>query len=243
MTDRIHCFPEPEALVQAAVADFLALLDACEGECHVALAGGNTPRRFYAALAQAGAGRDWSAVHFWFGDERAVPPDHPDSNFRMARETLFTPLGIAAGRIHPMPIPDPVLPVSLDAAARDYEAELRRHLPGTDDGWPRFDLVLLGMGEDGHTASLFPGTAALDETRRAVVPVHVANRNAWRLTLTLPVLNAATHVWVMVTGAAKAPALRRARSRLDPPLPIQRVQPPGGRDWFVDAAAMGGACP
>jgi len=243
MNDRFHCFPEPEALVQAAVADFLALLNACDGECHIALAGGNTPRRFYTALAEAGAGRDWSAVHFWFGDERAVSHDHPDSNFRMARESLLGPLAIPAERIHPMPVPDPVLPVSLDAAARDYEAELRRFLSETADGWPRFDLILLGMGEDGHTASLFPGTAALEEAHRAVVPVHVASRNAWRLTLTLPVINAARHVWVMVTGSAKAPALQRFRSRLEPALPIQRVQPAGGCDWYVDAAAMGGDCP
>ncbi len=242
MTDRLHCYPDVDALVQAAVADFLALVDACGGECHIALAGGSTPRRFHAALAEAGAGRDWSAVHFWFGDERAVPHDHPQSNYRMARETLFEPLSLPAQNIHPVPVPGTILPVTLDAAARQYEAELAR-LPKGPGGFPRFDLILLGMGEDGHTASLFPGNPALQEQRRAVVAVKGPKAPPWRITLTLPVINAARRVWLMVTGEGKAPAMRRVRERLDPPLPVQRVQPAGGADWYVDAAALGGRCP
>ncbi len=243
MTDRLHCYPETDALVQSAVADFFRLLDDCPGECHIALAGGSTPRQLYRAIAEAGAQRDWSAVHFWFGDERAVPPDHPDSNYRMAKESLFARLPIPADNVHPMPVPDTILPVTLDATARRYEAELQAALPKSDAGFPRFDLVLLGMGEDGHTASLFPGTPALAERRRAVVAVRGPKQPPWRLTLTLPVINAARHVWVLVTGAAKAPAMRRVQAHLDPPLPIQQVKPAGGVDWYVDAAAMGGDCP
>jgi len=243
MTERLHCYPETDTLVRSAVADFFALLDDCKGECHIALAGGSTPRQLYRAIAEAGAERGWSAVHFWFGDERAVPPDHPDSNYRMAKESLFSRLPIPADNIHPMPIPEPPLPVNLDAAARRYEAELRAALPITDTGFPRFDLVLLGMGEDGHTASLFPGNPALLERRRAVVAVQGPKAPPWRLTLTLPVINAARHVWILVTGEGKAPAMKRIRARLEPPLPVQQVQPAAGVDWYVDAAAMGGRCP
>jgi 6-phosphogluconolactonase len=217
------------------------LLDACGPPCHIALAGGGTPRRFYRALATAGAARDWHQIHFWFGDERAVPADHPDSNYRMARETLFDHLPVPAGNIHPMPVPDVVSAATLAEAAREYETALRQ-LP-QEDGRPRFDLVLLGMGADGHTASLFPGTDAVGESRRMVMAVWVPQLSAWRLTLTLPVLNAARHVWVMVTGKAKATVLRQVLARREPLLPIQRLQPQAGIDWFVDAAAMGGACP
>ena len=243
MTDRLHCYPDTDALVQSAVADFFQLLDGCKGECHIALAGGSTPRQLYRAIAEAGTERDWSTVHFWFGDERAVPPDHPDSNYRMAKESLFMRLPIPADNVHPMPVPETILPVTLDDAARRYEAELRAALPKNEEGFPRFDLVLLGMGEDGHTASLFPGTPVLAERHRAVVAVQGPKPPPWRLTLTLPVINAARHVWVMVTGKGKAPAMRRIRAQLDSPLPIQQVSPATGMDWYVDAAAMGGACP
>jgi len=241
MKDRIHCYPQTEALVQAAVLDFFAMLDDCGAPCHIALAGGSTPRRFYRALAEAGAERDWSGVHFWFGDERAVPADHPDRNYRMARETLFDHLPIPTSNIHPIPVPDEVTAATLAEAAREYETALQQ-LP-QEEAMPCFDLVLLGMGEDGHTASLFPGTGAVDESQRKVMAVYVPQLSAWRLTLTLPVLNAARHVWVMVTGAAKAPVLHQVLAHREPSLPIQRVHPQAGIDWYVDAAAMGGACP
>lgn len=242
MKDRIHCYPQAGALVQAAVGDFFTLLDACDSPCHLALAGGSTPRRFYRAIAEAGKDRDWHGVHFWFGDERAVPAEHPDSNYRMAREQLFARLPVPESNIHPVPVPARITPEALAAAAQDYAAALEM-LPKDRHGVPRFDLVLLGMGEDGHTASLFPGTAALTEARHWMTAVYVPRLDAWRLSLTLPVLNAARRVWFMVTGEGKAAVLRKVLAGEGTDLPVQRVQPAAGRDWYVDAAALGGRCP
>ncbi len=171
----------------------------------VALAGGSTPRRLYERLATCEF--DWEETNIFFGDERCVPPDHPDSNFRMANDALLSKV---PARVHRMP--------GDTCDAEDYDEELSRVF---GPGLPRFDLVILGLGEDGHTASLFPGDPALVEKQRRVV--RVRRPDCARLTLTLPVLSAASVALFLVSGAAKRDALRRLLSGED--IPAARIQP------------------
>jgi 6-phosphogluconolactonase len=208
----------------------------------LALSGGSTPRLVYPLLAsppRVGA-VDWSRVEFFWGDERAVPPDHPDSNYGLARRLLLDLLpGVRPDAVHRMPADAP----DRDAAARRHEAELGRATglrPGTSER-PRFDLIWLGMGPDGHTASLFPGANVLDERRRWIVPATAPRTVAVheRMSLTLPVINAARQVLLVVAGADKATAVRsvRAGSR---ELPAARVRARSTL-WLLDAAAAGQA--
>ena len=198
----------------------------------LALAGGSTPRSVYAALAaEPTEAVPWKDAFVFFGDERCVPPDDPASNFRMANETLLSKVGVSPDRVFRMrgEAADP------DAEARRYEDVLRREAP---DG---LDLVFLGMGDDGHTASLFPQSPALDERSRWVLPSQAPPGvvPAGRLTLTLPAIAAARRVVFLVTGAAKRDALLRVRRRLEPLPPAARV---GAREvtlWIVDVAATG----
>ncbi len=213
---------------------------AARGRFDWALAGGSTPEQLYRLLASdAYAARvDWARVHVFFGDERCVPPDHADSNYRMAQHSLLRAVALPEANVHRMAGELPP-----EAAAERYEAELERHFGlGVGSGFPRFDLVLLGMGGDGHTASLFPGTAALAESRRWVVANSVPALGVTRLTLTLPVLNAAASVLFLVSGADKAQRLKQVLALLpaqsSPALPAQCVRPGGEPpDWLVDAAA------
>jgi 6-phosphogluconolactonase len=202
-----------------------------------ALSGGSTPAALYRLLASPGYAErvDWPRVHFFWSDERCVPPDHAESNFRMAREALLDAVAAPPNHIHRL---EGELPPS--AAAQRYEAELANCFdvePGSDV--PAFDLVLLGLGADGHTASLFPGSPALAETRRWVVANEVATLGATRLTFTLPLLNAARAALFLVAGADKAERLEQiVRKRAEPPWPAQRVRPHGADpDWLVDAEA------
>jgi 6-phosphogluconolactonase len=205
------------------------------GVATMALAGGSTPSRLYRLLAAPPYDRaiPWSRVRLFLGDERCVPADHPDSNERMVRESLLANLP-AQPAFHPMPggHPDPV------AAAGLYAGLLAREIPADEGGVPRIDLVLLGIGEDGHTASLFPDTDILDE-QRPVAAVYVPRLDTWRLSLTLPVLNAARHVLFLVTGAAKAATL--ARVLADGPrrgMPASLVRPESGQvEWHADREA------
>jgi 6-phosphogluconolactonase len=208
------------------------------------LAGGATPRELYALLASAAfRGRvDWAQVDFFWGDERCVPPEHGQSNYRMVRETLLDVVRPDPSRVHRMHGEQ-----APETAAVDDADELARVFPvgrlRPAGSPPSFDLVLLGMGEDGHTASLFPGSAALEEARRWVVPAQPAPGGAWRLTLTLPVLNAASAVCFLVAGAAKRDRLAEVwRAPLVPSaaasLPAARVRPHAGElRWLVDAEA------
>jgi 6-phosphogluconolactonase len=206
-----------------------------------ALAGGKTPEELYALLASREyvSRVDWSRVHFYWGDERCVPPDHPDSNYRMARASLLDAIQPPAENVHRVPGElEPKL------AAERYEAELRRCFDRAEHfeltgGFPAFDLILLGMGPDGHTASLFPGSPALAETRRWVVANPIEALTTTRLTLTLPVLNAAASALFLVAGADKAERLGQVLSGASSPeLPAQRVRPRGVEpQWFVDGAA------
>jgi 6-phosphogluconolactonase len=193
----------------------------------VALAGGSTPREAYRRLAAAGV--PWERAELFFSDERLVPPDDPVSNYRMVREALLDPAGVPPERVHR--IRGELPPWTAAALA---EAELRAVRPGL---WPSLDLVLLGIGEDGHTASLFPGAPALFERSRAVVPVHRAGLpQPWRATMTLPALNAAAAVLMLADGAAKAPVVGRALAG-DPALPAARVRPAGQLTWILTESA------
>jgi len=212
---------------------------AARGRFMVALAGGSTPRRSYERLGvEPLRGQvDWNRLEFFWGDERAVPPDHRDSNYRMACEALLNGLALDPLRIHRMEGES----ADLDAAARDYEAELARAFGMAPSGEPpAFDLVMLGMGPDGHTASLFPHTAALRETTRWVVANPVPRLGTQRLTLTAPILNRAARVVFLVAGAEKAEALAEVlEGPADPArLPSQLIRPrPGGLVWIVDRLA------
>ena len=229
----------------AAAERFVALATQAIGESGrfvVALAGGSTPKRLYELLATpAYATRvNWSLIHVFWGDERAVPPDDPASNHRLAREALLGRVPIPAANIHRVRGED----VPAHAAA-EYEQELREMFvapQGPPDTAPgrSFDLVLLGMGSNGHTASLFPGLTAVRETVRWVVAEYVAEVSMWRITLTPPVLNAAAHVVFLVSGAEKAATLRRVlEGPVEPDtLPAQAIAPVDGElTWLVDAAA------
>jgi 6-phosphogluconolactonase len=200
----------------------------------IALSGGSTPRRLYAELARPHISHQivWSAVHVFFTDERAVPPDHEASNHRMAREALLSHVPIPEGNVHRMAgeAPDP------DREAAAYEQALRAPFGG---GAPQLDLVLLGVGDDGHTASLFPGGPEMDERERLVTTSRAPDGMA-RLTLTLPVINAARVVAVLASGEAKAGVVRRVlgTAARDEGLPIQRVRPGQGRlVWLLDEPA------
>jgi 6-phosphogluconolactonase len=235
-TTHVEVFPAPDALMRAA-AD--RLVDRAGGavEAHgrfaVALSGGSTPRALYELLAtEAYAARiDWPSVHVFWSDERCVPPGDPASNYRMARETLLDRVPVPAGNVHRIRGEDEPA-----TAATAYESELRGFFGANG----RFDLVLLGMGEDGHTASLFPRTAAIRETRNQVVAHHAAAVSAWRITLTPVVINAASEVWFLVSGGNKAATLRTAvEGPYDPDaIPAQAIAPRDGELlWLVDAAA------
>jgi len=227
----------PDEVAREAANRFVSIVAdaiADRGIARVALSGGGTPKRVYPLLLEPVRrdALDWSAVEFFWGDERAVPPDHPESNFGVAYGMLISQLPrVRPDRVHRMQAeaPDP------DAAALAYETELRLAFEARGDAPPAFDLCWLGMGPDGHTASLFPGTAALDETVRWTVANWVPARDAWRLTLTFAVLNAARETLFVVTGADKADALARVRSG-DLDLPAARITGRAVR-WIVDAAA------
>ncbi len=209
------------------------------GRFFIALSGGTTPELLYKTLASPPyAGRfDWSRTTFFFSDERCVPPDHPDSNFGLADRALFTPLGIPPARICRMKgeTKDP------PAAALDYEQCLRTTDNSAKKNWPRLDLVLLGLGQDGHTASLFPGTNALREVQRRVTVGQSPSGIPTRLTLTLGVINQASVVLFLVTGAGKATILKRVlepETDADRMLPATLVRPENGRlIWLLDSPA------
>jgi 6-phosphogluconolactonase len=209
------------------------------GRFSIALSGGSTPKRLYALLADPlepyRARIPWDRVHVFFGDERHVPPDDPQSNYRMANEELLGRVPIPAENVHRVLAERPA-----EEAASLYEEDLRRAFALSPAGIPRFDLVLLGMGEDGHTASLFPGTAALAERRRLAVANWVPKFSTFRITLTLPVFEAATAVAFLVAGADKAAPLAAVFDPSSPPdaYPCQLIRPRSGELlWLVDRSA------
>jgi len=232
----VTILPDAASLAAAAADHALAVLGAALAErerAHVALAGGSTPRAMNALLAAEPrrSQLDWNRIVCWFGDERCVAPDDPESNYRMNRETLLDPLAIPPERVHRIHGEgDP------SASAADYGAVLRREL-GDE---PRLDLVLLGMGPDGHTASLFPGTTKAIGRDELCVAHYVPKLDRWRITLTPRAINAAREVAITAGGAEKADALRAVLTgpRAPDVFPSQLIRPKGGAlRWFVDAAA------
>ena len=240
----IRVYPGAAALARGVRDEFArAALEAvtARGRFTVALAGGTTPKQAYSDLAgaqESGAQRlPWDRIHVFFGDERCVPPDHPDSNFHMARGALLGRVPLPPSNVHPLRGGD-----APEEAAKAGEAELRKFFDLRPGGFPRFDLVMLGLGTDGHTASLFPGTDALNETARLVRANWVQKLEAYRLTFTFPVLNAAAQVLFTASGSGKAQVLREVlhAGPDGPSHPAARVRPAGGRLlWFVDEAAAG----
>ena len=235
---RVEVVKDAAEVARAAAELFVKLVAQTasqRSQFRVLLAGGTTPKALYTLLASTAyrSRVDWDRIVFFFGDERAVPPDDPQSNYRMANDVLFRPVGIAESSIHRMKAEGE----DLNAAATAYESVLRASL-GTV---PRFDLVLLGMGAEGHTASLFPGSPVLREHSRWVAPVLDAPKPPpRRLTVTLPVLNAGHQVLFMVAGRHKAPALREVLEGTAPPeqYPAKCVQPgPERLRWLEDEAA------
>jgi len=236
----VRVYPDAEALARAAAATFVRAVGeaaAARGRAFVALSGGSTPRRMGELLATPGY-RDlvpWASVEIFWGDERWVPETSDESNAGVAKRTFLDKVPVEPSRINPFPtsLADPELAASM------YSTQLKTVF-GVTDGPPAFDLVLLGMGDDGHTASLFPGTAAIHETAALVVAHRVPKLDAWRLTLTPAAINAAREVVFLVGGAGKAATLAwvlEAPERVDE-LPSQVVRPSGGRlVWLVDEAA------
>lgn len=207
------------------------------GRFDLALAGGNTPRDVYTRLATPPYSErlDWGRIHVFFGDERYVPLDHPDSNYRMAREALLDQVPLPKANVHPIPTDggDPA------ADAARYGQCLHQQLPGDGTQTPVLDLILLGIGEDGHTASLFPKTPILSERTEPAAAVYVPHLNSWRISVTLPVIERARQRLFLAVGNAKARIVGQVlnRSSAAARLPVERVASIGPTEWHLDAAA------
>ena len=227
-------FDDAETLARALAGWLSGVARASTGRFAVCLSGGSTPRRLYEMLAGPANAPDfpWDRVEWFWSDERFVPHGDPESNYGMARDAIFSRAPVPAGNIHAVTTEG----LSPEKAASEYEKVLRRYYgaPTLDPGRPLFDVALLGIGEDGHTASLFPGDPALDETSRWAVSV--AAKVGTRITLTYPVLQSSRDIVFLATGAAKREVVRRARAR-DGRLPAGRLRPTGRLCWFVDRAA------
>jgi 6-phosphogluconolactonase len=226
------------ALYRTAAAEFCRCAReaiAAHGRFCVALSGGNTPRGVYSLLASEPTNAlPWNQIYVFFGDERHVPPDHPDSNYRMANETLFSKVPIPPQNIFRVPAE-----LSADTAAEMYERSLRELFNLGENAWPVFDLIFLGLGDDGHTASLFPGTSALEETSRLVVANWVDKFQSYRITFTYPVLNHAAEALFLVSGESKSQILKAVLLPSAPRVyPAQAVQPQAGiLMWLADREA------
>ncbi|HLW46823.1 MAG TPA: 6-phosphogluconolactonase [bacterium] len=241
MSPEVVVFPDLDAAAAEAAERIASICDravASRGACAIALSGGDSPKPLFARLAAEPYRRrmPWERLQVFWSDERCVPPDDPRSNYKLAHDLLLAKVPVPKGQIFRMPggAADP------PAAAAAYEQTLRAHLPATADGWPRFDIVLLGLGANAHTASLFPRTAAVRERDRAVVAQFVDEVGMWRMTLTVPVLRRAADTLFLVAGASKAEAVRAALE--GPPngdeVPASLIRPLDGRvAWLLDAAA------
>jgi len=235
---QVRIFATPEHLSRAAAENFCrigsqAIRD--RGRFAVALSGGSTPRGLHEELVRNFATQlPWQNVFFFWSDERYVPPTDPESNYLMANETLLSKLPIPAGNIFPIPAEMP----DAGDAARVYEQTLDNFFRPAAGSIPRFDLILLGMGPDGHAASLFPGTTALEEKQHWVVANWVPKFSTFRITFTYPVLNHAANVMFLVIGADKSAMVERALKDPASNLPCQGVRPVDGELlWFLDQAA------
>lgn len=241
MTPEIYVFRDLEEMSHRAAGRFVEAAEeivAGRRPFYAALSGGSTPRTAFALLASTDFALrfPWNSTHFFQVDERTVPPDHPDSNFRMIREAMLDRAPLPPEGFHRMRAESP----DLESAAHDYAHEIAEALHPLHGAWPRFDLIQLGLGPDGHTASLFPGTAALDEEKRWVVPNRVPKLNTKRMTLTYPVINAAQEIIFLVDGEDKADVLRRVLYPESPEdrFPAQGIAPREGQlRWYLTQSA------
>ena len=241
---RVHIYDDVADAVHAAAqcwVELAAQAITARGEFHVALSGGTTPRALYECLASAefSAQIAWQHVHIWFGDERTVPPHHPDSNYHMAQEALLRHVPLI--HIHRMQgeLSD------AQQAACAYQAQMAAHMPLVSEApsataVPQFDLMLLGLGPDGHVASLFPDTPILAERTQWVAAVFVEKLNTWRISLTLPVIDNARHIMLLVAGAGKAEIVGEIFSpstKTSGHYPVEMINPGVAMDWYLDSAA------
>jgi len=239
----IRVLTTPQELFAAAAEEVVRLANqavAERGRFTIALSGGSTPRSLYNLLAtNARTSLPWEQLCFFWSDERHVPPTDPDSNYRMANEAMLSKVPVPAGNVFRFPTENP----DAEAAAKEYESTLRKFFQLKPGELPQFDLILLGLGPDGHTASLFPGTGGLQEKSRLVIANWVEKLKTHRLTFTLPVLNAARSVAFLVSGTDKAPVLHAVLEEKVPgeQYPAKLVQPTDGKlIWFLDRAAASG---
>ena len=236
MSGRFEIFPNPAALARHVAEWMTSTALAAKGSFRVSLSGGSTPKTLYGLLASDEFRNrfPWQLVSWYWGDERFVPYDHPESNYRMTREAMLAKAPVPPENIHPVPVDG-----SPQDAARRYEQALQQAYGATvlDPARPLFDLTLLGLGTDGHTASLLPGDPVLEERERWVAAVS-HGRPEIRITMTYPVIESSRCVAFLVTGREKAPIVQAIRAG-GSPVPAARVRPVGELMWFVDRAAAG----
>ncbi len=241
-TEALRIHAHAEALAQAAARDWVDRAREAigrYGDFRVALSGGSTPRRLFEILSGPDYREaiDWDRLHIVFGDERCVPADHPDSNYRMARESLFEPIGIPDACIERV-----YTELGHEAAALDYERRLAALIPDLVEPDGRgLDLVMLGLGPDGHIASLFPDTPILDIRDRLAADVYVEKFDSWRISLTYPVLNNASQIMLLAAGEGKQAILEAVSGRPDgspPRYPVERLAPRGQMLWYLDETAV-----
>jgi 6-phosphogluconolactonase len=235
-TGRVEVLPDPPALARRVAEWMTAAALAAKGDFRVSLSGGSTPKALYALLAsdEFRARFPWARVSWYWGDERFVPHDHPDSNYRMTRQAMLARAPVPLENIHPVPTDG-----SPEDAARRYERTLQEAYGATtlDRARPLFDITLLGLGADGHTASLLPGEPVLEERKRWVAAVS-HGRPEIRITMTYPAIESSRHVAFLVAGQEKAAIFRAIRTS-DSNVPAARIRPVGELVWFVDRAAAG----
>ena len=234
---KLQILETPRDLAVAAAELFAAKTSeavAARGFLTVALSGGSTPKLLYELLVDPNeAFREkipWSSIHFFWSDERHVPPDHPDSNYRMVNEAMLSHVPVSRDNVHRVMSENP----NAEEVAKAYEETILEFVPGSP---PRFDLILLGLGNDGHTASIFPGSEVLHETKQLVAAPWVEKLNAYRITMTLPLINNAASVVILVSGTQKAQIVK-AILKDSKPYPAQEVKPINGElIWLLDRAA------
>lgn len=238
LPSEIRVLPTQSDLFRAAAVEFAELARQAIRENDrftVALSGGSTPRGMFSLLASGLIPNiPWGKIFFFWGDERHVPPDNPESNYRMANESMLSTVPVPAQNIFRIHAEGK----DANAVAANYEQTIQNFFALKPGEFPRFDLILLGMGPDGHTASLFPGTAALQETKKIFVANWVEKLGDFRFTLTYPAINHATEVAFLVSGADKAATLAQVLENKNAGLPSQKIAPEDGKlVWFADEAA------
>ena len=241
MTPNIEILSDPTALAQRAARLILEHACGTKDRFTIALSGGSTPRRLYELLADPNheyrAHLPWDLLHFFWTDERPVGPNHPDSNYRMANEAMLARIPVSSTNVHRIIAEN----ANSHEAASDYESQLRTFFNIAAPGLPRLDLVLLGMGADGHTASIFANSELLEENHRLVAAPWVEKLNSYRITMTLPLLNNGAAVVFLINGTEKADVLREVLRGSPGRFPAQAIQPVNGSlTWLVDAAAASG---